>query len=137
MGIIDRLSDVIRSYLSEDNVSATRMRGVDQDFADAYEELDEFLREGRNAGTRSAHSSAPPPKTPLIPEVLRQDFTELGVPFGANAEACKTAYKKLLKIHHPDRHAGHSENMRKATEKSARINAAYERIERWRTTGTV
>jgi curved DNA-binding protein CbpA len=45
------------------------------------------------------------------------------------------AYKKLLKIHHPDRHAGHPGNMKKATEKSARINAAYQKIEHWRETG--
>jgi curved DNA-binding protein CbpA len=45
---------------------------------------------------------------------------------------CKAAYKKLLKLHHPDRHAGHTGNMKKATEKSARINAAYDRIEKWR-----
>jgi curved DNA-binding protein CbpA len=70
-----------------------------------------------------------------VPESLRPDFAELGVPFGASAEDCKAVYKNLLKIHHPDRHAGHAENMRKATEKSARINAAYDRINKWRETG--
>jgi len=40
-------------------------------------------------------------------------------------------------VHHPDRHAGHPGNMKKATEKSARINAAHQRIERWRETGKV
>jgi DnaJ-class molecular chaperone len=69
------------------------------------------------------------------PESLRSDFEELGLAFGASADACKAAYKKLLKLHHPDRHAGHEGNMRKATAKSARINAAYDRIERWRETG--
>jgi DnaJ-domain-containing protein 1 len=66
------------------------------------------------------------------PEELRPDFAELGLPFGASAEECKAAYKKLLNIHHPDRHAGHPGNMKKATEKSARINTAYDRIEKWR-----
>jgi hypothetical protein len=69
----------------------------------------------------------------LPPEELRSDFAELGLPFGAGEEECKAAYKRLLKLHHPDRHAGHERNMKKATEKTMRINAAYDRIEKWRT----
>jgi curved DNA-binding protein CbpA len=79
---------------------------------------------GRTAGGRSG-----------VPESLRPDFAELGVPFGADAETCKGAYQKLLKVHHPDRHAGHGESMKKATEKTVRINAAFDRIEKWRTAG--
>ncbi|MDR2184525.1 MAG: J domain-containing protein [Treponema sp.] len=74
-------------------------------------------------------------ETVNIPESLRNDFAELGVPFGAKPEICKNAYKKLLKIHHPDRHAGHPGQMALATERCARINASYDRIERWRATG--
>ncbi|MDR0707459.1 MAG: DnaJ domain-containing protein [Treponema sp.] len=153
MGIIDRLSDVIRSYLNEDSFSYEKKRrtyGVDSDLEAAYEELNEFLGRGEGRGAshdfgaqndagfggqfRNVHTAAAPK---AAPEALRPAFAELGVPFGADPEVCKTAYKKLLKVHHPDRHAGHVENMRKATEKSARINAAYEKIERWRATGTV
>jgi len=68
---------------------------------------------------------------------LRADFQELSLPFGAGAADCKAAYKKLLKIHHPDRHAGHEGNMKKATAKAARINASYRRIEAWRETGRI
>ncbi|MDR0556917.1 MAG: J domain-containing protein [Treponema sp.] len=151
MGIIDRLSDVIRSYLSEDSFSYEKRRrtySADSDLEAAYEELNEFLGRGEGRGAahdfegqfRNAHAAAATAATAAPgspPEALRPAFAELGVPFGADPEACKTAYKKLLKIHHPDRHAEHAENMRKATEKSARINDAYERIERWRSTGTV
>jgi hypothetical protein len=66
------------------------------------------------------------------PEELRPDFAEMGLPFGAGADECKAAYRRLLKLHHPDRHAGHPGNMEKATKKMARINAAYDRIEKWR-----
>jgi hypothetical protein len=65
-----------------------------------------------------------------VPEELRRDFAELGVPFGASAASCKAAYKDLLKKYHPDRHSG-PENVEQATERSARINAAWDRIERW------
>jgi hypothetical protein len=85
---------------------------------------------GRNSGRSSPRTDRP------IPEELRGDFAELGLPFGAGPKECKGAYKKLLKQHHPDRHAGNPENMQRATERSARINAAFDRIEKWRTEHT-
>jgi DnaJ-domain-containing protein 1 len=153
VGILDRLGDVIRSYLNDAGPgpaggASTGKRYGDPDLEAAYEELDDFLGGGK-AGVEGERSSTDkggradsrgngPGRnagrgTP--PESLRRDFEELGLEFGASAEDCKTAYKKLLKLHHPDRHAGHEGNMQKATAKSARINAAYDRIERWRETG--
>lgn len=191
MGIFDRLGDVLKSYLNdEDRRIFGRPRDSapfgDPDLETAYEELDEFLRHGsRNArnstsggqawespdsgigrddgawGNPGSYSNAGPNgrenwweakdgrgnsggpegrtsrgtfgrRAADPPEELRPDFAELGLPFGASAGECKAAYKKLLNIHHPDRHAGHSGNMKKATEKSARINAAYDRIKKWR-----
>jgi curved DNA-binding protein CbpA len=188
MGIFDRLGDVLKSYLNdEDRRIFGRSRDSapfgDPDLEAAYEELDAFLRHGsRNArnstsggrdwespdsgigrddgawgnpgsysntgrngprarweaGDRRGSSGGPEGRDAFSraaagpPEELRPDFAELGLRFGASAGECKAAYKKLLNIHHPDRHAGHSGNMKKATEKSARINAAYDRIEKWR-----
>jgi DnaJ-domain-containing protein 1 len=143
MGIFERIEDVIKSYLNDEDGAplGKTQRRSDPDYEAAYKELNEYLDDG--AGTRSQRpfesdarkqsfrASGSGYRT-SIPEDLRQDFAELGVPFGADADECKAAYKKLLKIHHPDRHAGHAENMRKATAKSARINAAYDRIELWR-----
>jgi hypothetical protein len=152
MGIFDRLGEVLKSYLNgEDERIFGSSRDFDAPFSDpdlktAYEELNEFLGHGGRSGSarngtaggrawespddtenRAGRRAAAGP-----PEELRPDFAELGLPFGASAGECKAAYKKLLNIHHPDRHAGHSGNMKKATEKSARINAAYDRIEKWR-----
>jgi hypothetical protein len=152
VGILDRLGDVLRSYLNDAGPGPSGRpsagRRVDPDLEAAYEELDDFLSGGK-AGSEAERSSAGKKGRPnsrgsgpggnagrtMPPESLRGDFEELGLAFGASADACKAAYKKLLKLHHPDRHAGHEENMRKATAKSARINAAYDRIERWRETG--
>ncbi len=83
----------------------------------------------RDEHPRNAH--------PKVPETLRKDFSELGLAFASGLAECKTAYKKLLKKHHPDRHVGHEGNMKKATEKSARINVSYRRIEAWYVTGKV
>ncbi|GHU14862.1 hypothetical protein FACS1894161_5550 [Spirochaetia bacterium] len=147
MGIADRLAEVLKSYLNNGNGAATPRPGksgpsADPDLRAAWEELDEFLGTGTKRGEafakKTSHTEAEwrteargggAQKRP--PEALRPDYAELGLPFGAPLEECKSAYKALLKIHHPDRHAGHEGNLRKATEKSARINAAFDRIEHW------
>jgi hypothetical protein len=150
VGIFDRLGDVIRSYLNDAGQEPSRpslgKRHIDPDLKAAYEELDDFLSDGK-AGFGAERASTGRDNKPasrgsggnagrkMPPENLRRDFEELGLSFGASADDCKAAYKKLLKLHHPDRHAGHEGNMRKATATSARINAAYDRIERWWETG--
>jgi DnaJ-domain-containing protein 1 len=115
MGIFERLGQVIKGYLHEDGAAG------DPDLSAAFEELDDYLNR-TGPGDNGKH----------IPEELRPDFAELGIPFGASGAECKGAYKKLLKIHHPDRHGGHPEHFKKATDKTAGINAAYDRIEKWR-----
>ncbi|GHV18681.1 hypothetical protein FACS189493_8220 [Spirochaetia bacterium] len=159
MGIFDRIGDVLKSYINDADEPLfgkprQRQHSGDPDLDAAFDELDDFL--GGPGKRASKDTSGDDPFADLgggrasgsgtagrsgsgrpVPAELRGDFDELGVAFGASAEDCKTAYKKLLKIHHPDRHAGHPGNMKKATEKSARINAAYDRIEKWRATGRV
>ena len=154
MGIWDRLGNVIKSYLDDDDAkifgrnSGGRSPSGDPDLDSAYDELNDYLnrdKAGSKAGGHGADSTgsgyqwsdgaSPGSRAKsgnAVPEDLRPDFAELGVAFGASADECKAAYKKLLKIHHPDRHAGHEGNFKKATERTARINAAYDRIEKWR-----
>ena len=143
MGIFDRLGQVLRSYLNiDEETSGSRNQYNsynDPDVDAAFEELNEFLKkdktssEEKKSDNRGTSTQAKP--KPAIPEELRPDFAELEVSFGASAEECKDAYKRLLKIHHPDKHANHEGNFKKATNKTARLNAAYERIARWRVSG--
>jgi DnaJ-domain-containing protein 1 len=147
VSIFDRLAGVFRSYLNDNDdwqdVRKSRSYG-DPDLEQAFEELDDFLS-GRSTSSGGRGSSAFSGASrgternakPAVPEELRGDFAELGVEFGADAERCKTAYKQQLMRHHPDRHASHAGNLKKATEKSTRLNAAYERICKWRETGRV
>ena len=145
MGIWDRLGTVIKSYLNDTETEYPKggsgrgfRSSADSDLNAAFEELDDYLnRNGRpQSDSKNTFKESPfaerhfrPTKPP--PEELRGDFLELGVRFGAPADECKAAYKKLLKIHHPDRHASHAGNFKKATERTARINAAWDRIEKW------
>jgi hypothetical protein len=163
MGIFGRLEDLITSYLNDEGRrlygrggrDGDAWRIGDPDLDAAYEELNDFLGKTGAAGNReqswnggfgggtgrgSGAAGTGPDRNAgrtAVPETLWPDFAELGLPPGASAEECKGAYKKLLKIHHPDRHAGHPGNFKKATERTARINAAWDRIERWRETGAV
>ena len=141
MGIWDRLGSVIKSYLNDEDKrtfsgGSTRRSG-DPDLDAAYEELDDYLhgKDGKDRAKASGdekESGGNTAKKPRpVPEEIRRDFAELGLTPDATAEECKEAYKKLLKIHHPDRHAKHDGNMKKATEKSTRVNAAYERLMKW------
>ena len=154
MGIFDRLGSVINSYFNDFGDKTNRQFGSsegnftgssgDPDVDAAYEELNDFLRgsgarqerqeSSRSSSANSGYSASnrASPNSGLPPEELRDDFEKLGVPFGADEETCKAAYKKLIKIHHPDRHAGHEANFKKATERSARINASWDRIDKWR-----
>ena len=146
MSIFERLGTIISSYLNDfggetssrlgSSGERSRSRG-DPDLDAAYEELNDFLnKDGSKSFRRSTENNQSgyyekTSSVKLPPESLRTDFEYLGVPFGADNETCKAAYKNLLKIHHPDRHAGHEGNYKKATERSAKINAAYDRIEKW------
>jgi hypothetical protein len=153
MGIFDRFGEVLKSYLNDEDGRAfgnhsegtphsRKGRYNDPDVEAAFEELDEYLKGGKpgasvksDAAGSSRAAAGNNRSVQLFPESFIGDFAELGLPLGASADECKAAYKKLLKLHHPDRHAGHAANMKKATDKSARINAAFDRIERWRQTG--
>ncbi|MDR2758449.1 MAG: J domain-containing protein [Spirochaetaceae bacterium] len=154
MGFFDRIEDIIKSYLHDDDdhifgrsAGKEWSSSPDPDLKAAFEELNDFLsggsgkeKTGFGAGGNTGYGRAEgfgPAQTSGVSEALRQDFAELGLTPGASAGECKAAYKQLLKKHHPDRHAGHPGNLKKATEKSARLNAAYDRIERWRQTGRV
>ena len=146
MGIWDRLESVIKSYINDHEdpkvFTKHRSQGHDPDLDAAYEELDDFLngKDARKSETgedttggssRNTAENDTAGRRRRVPEELREDFAELGLTPEATAEECKEAYKRLLKLHHPDRHAGHERNMEKATEKSARLNAAYDRLVKW------
>ena len=141
MGIFDRLGTIINSYMNDfDTETSSRFKSSsdfnrsDPDIDAAYEELNDFLNGKEKHSWQDSNETrhyTKTDKTKLPPEELRADFELLKVPFGADSETCKAAYKKLLKIHHPDRHAGHEGNYKKATEKMTKINAAWDRIEKY------
>jgi hypothetical protein len=92
VSIWDRLGNVIKSYLNDDDPrlfggAANRPGSGDPDLDAAFEELNDYLKGGRSrSSTESAGSGGRYAKP--IPENLRPDFAELGGPFGASADEC-------------------------------------------------
>jgi len=62
--------------------------------------------------------------------VLRGSYAHLGVPPGADLEAVRSAWRRLVREHHPDLHAGHPDLQRRGSERVKEINGAYEEIKR-------
>lgn len=134
---LDRVADALRGILGANDASSARAGGSrrpsgDADLDQAWEELDDFLSEGRGTpGAAKATADGretPPSPTPPVSTKTARAYATLGVPVGANTAAVRAAYKKLMRQHHPDRFAGDAEKAREATTTAARINAAYEHI---------
>ncbi|MFO7730993.1 MAG: J domain-containing protein [Spirochaetia bacterium] len=111
----------------------------DTDYQEAWNELDEFLRNGSSAtqSGRAGHTGRPfdtneagtSDRRP--PEELHKDYSLLGVPFGASFTEVRNAYRTLMRRHHPDLHASDSHRQREATHTSQQLNTAYQRIKAW------
>jgi DnaJ-class molecular chaperone len=124
----DRLGELFRGLFSEGNEGETA-GARDPDLEEAWKELDEYLRTGRDAPRTSganAHGRARASRTP--DESLRTDYANLEVPFGAGIEEVKRSYKSLVLRYHPDRFAADPEKQRVALEITKKINQSFERI---------
>lgn len=62
-------------------------------------------------------------------QAVEQAYRYLGFQPGAPFAEVKAAYKRLLFKHHPDRNSSSPAEAKRATETSAKINAAYQIIE--------
>jgi len=148
MDLLDRIAALLRALFADaaptgrpagqqpgaGASSRSSSRPVDPDLAAAWEELDEYLDDGRatseakepRGGARAGSRGPQSPPTP--PEALRGDYANLEVPFGSDIETVRRSYKRLVLQYHPDRHAGNPEKLRVATEITKKLNESFERI---------
>ncbi|HWP68322.1 MAG TPA: J domain-containing protein, partial [Rectinemataceae bacterium] len=110
------------------DTSKTESEKKEEQERKAREERDRRVREEeakRNRGTYGAGSSY----ADGTKAVIQDAYHYLGMaPYAPFAEV-KAAYKKLLFKYHPDRNASTPEELKKATETSTKINAAFQIIE--------
>jgi DnaJ-domain-containing protein 1 len=130
-GFLDRMAELLKSLIGEGSGTRSGSKFTDPDVSEAWEELDEYLKTGRNAqdnrGQRTRREGRETPRASRD-EDLRQDYANLELPFGADLEEVKRAYKTLIMKYHPDKHAGNAEKLRMATEITKKINESFERI---------
>ncbi len=79
------------------------------------------------AGFREARRTA---QEPAIDPQLAQYYANLEIPYGADLETARRAWKRLLKQCHPDLHTKDPEKRRVAEELSARLTQAFQELER-------
>ena len=95
----------------------------------AQAEKERRAREEQSRRYRSASGSGASAASASASAVIEDAYKYLGlVPYAPFADV-KAAYKKLLFKYHPDRNASSPEILKKSTETSTRINAAYQIIE--------
>ena len=127
MDIFDRLGNLIRTILDDDDPDDGSGRFTDPDMTAAWAELNEYMNEEHDrpaaAGTTEQRRSSAG-----IPDRLRRDFRNLEVPVGAPLDQVRTSYKRLMAAFHPDRHAGDPERLRTATEVAKKLNHSFQRI---------
>ncbi|MBN2443286.1 MAG: DnaJ domain-containing protein [Spirochaetales bacterium] len=132
--IFDRLTNLFRTLFTEDPFDSdaykeTRNRYYDPDLQDAWDELDDFLNEGKSDSSTSYKQK----KTdthyidPAL-EALKKDYANLEVEFQAPFSEVKKSYKKLLTKYHPDRFANNPKKLKIATEISKKINQSFQLI---------
>jgi len=130
--IFDRLGRLIRSFGTDSR--GERPVSSDPLEREAEEELEEFLRTGRDApkkpgsqGSRTFHEQRRQETHRAdLPLGVIQAYAVLGVAPSATWDQINSAHRTLLKEHHPDRHAGNEALVKKATDQSQKINEAYQ-----------
>jgi hypothetical protein len=147
--IFDRFERLFKSWVAdaasdaEELFGGTRSRrpSGDSDLDAAMDELDDFLDMGRTEtearererAKREREESARRAST--TPPALVRAYRSLGLAYGVPFPEVKAAYKRLLMQNHPDRNSATPEQLKRSTEISAQLNAAYQRIETWNATG--
>src|SRR5919198_2808875 len=86
------------------------------------------LASATSAGSSSTCRRRPAPAQVIVERVTRDPYRILGVEPTASAEELHDAYRRLVKLHHPDRNGGSAE----ATRRFQEIQSAYEEIGRLR-----
>ena len=132
--IFDRLGNLLKSVFQEGETESVNPDSFsDPDMQSAWEELDDFMNEEPKSSGNATYGT---PRNDSPPEEIRNAYEVLGVPENAqNAEIGKS-YKSLLLKHHPDRFATDPQKMAKATERTKRINNAFNLIKTYRTSNS-
>lgn len=129
--IFERLGRVLASWVEDAGLGPTGRKPEfgDEDLNRAWSELDAFLSTGETPKDGARHQPPRPPESAR--EILRRDYHNLEVPFGAPMADVQASYRRLMRKYHPDRHAGDPEKQRLANELTGGLNVSFNRIRRF------
>lgn len=133
--IFDRLGYLLKSMLNDgiDGADGGVVSG-DADLEQAWAELEAYLN--REEAAPAAEEQRKHEPVQAVPMRIRMDFSNLETKPGVSFDEVKKAYKRLLIRYHPDRHAGHPEKLRTATEIVQKINDSFQRLKQYYETGS-
>ncbi len=133
--VLKRLWRIIEAH----RASASESFG-NRDFLREFEQWEERLRKKMKVDEdfetfekryHSRYSHAQPKQAPSIDEKIAGYYANLELPYGADLEAVKKAYRKLMKQYHPDKFSSNPEKQRIATEITKGLNKAYQELEKY------
>jgi DnaJ-domain-containing protein 1 len=118
--LFDRLKNIIKANMGD---------YIDKDFDEQQaKNIDaEYERLFGKKDPRNDHSDEfDYASNPFVDAKERNFYQVLGLPLNANFEQIREAYKKQIKIYHPDRWANKSpQEQQQASQKAQQINLAY------------
>ncbi len=108
------------------------------DFLREFEQWEERLRKKmkvendfesfeKQYRTYQSHTTQAPSRD----EKIAGYYANLELPYGADLEAVKKAYRKLMKQYHPDKFSSDPEKQKIATEITKGLNKAYQELEKY------
>ncbi len=86
------------------------------------------------AGSGSRQRSTRSPLGRKDPKIAHY-YKVLNLPYGADFDQVKKAYRGLVRKYHPDRHVGQPQKQKAATELTMRVTQAYNELETYLTGG--
>ncbi len=128
--LFDRLKNIVRSTAND----LLEKNGLsDEEYTKAID--DEYEKEFGSLGNDSTSYSSNFDTeyeftAPKANPKERIYYHTLGLEEGVSFEQIKTAYKKLMKAYHPDRHQADPKKQKWAVEQSQKVNEAYAYLEK-------
>lgn len=86
---------------------------------------------GSSSSGRASSGSSRGARSPFgqKDQKIAEYYKVLDLPEGADFAQVKTAYRRLMRKYHPDRHVGNPKKLKAATELSMRVTQAYNALE--------
>lgn len=120
MSIAQRLFNLARAEISSvQNRVINKIQSKSYSYGDKESSEDETQADATGADEKVDDKKA---------EQLRQYYANLELPPGADWPEVKSAYRRLMRKYHPDRHRDNPEEQRISTELSQKLRVAYEAL---------